>query len=140
MSQIRLAQSDDLDLLVELERACLPDAWQKSTLQSVLNEARYLVLLIEDFGYLIGWSASGAAEIERLGVLPAQRSHGVAASLVRAAIEAVSHRRAREVWLEVRADNSAARALYKKCAFEESGVRRNYYDDGEDAITMRRDL
>ena len=140
MPQIRLAQADDLDLLAELERACLPDAWQKSTLQSVLNEARYLVLLVEDFGYLIGWSASGAAEIERVGVLPAQRSHGVAASLVRAAIAAFANRGAREVWLEVRADNSAARALYRKCGFEENGVRRAYYDDGEDAILMRRDL
>ena len=33
MSQIRLAHDEDLDLLVELERACLPDFWRKNTLQ-----------------------------------------------------------------------------------------------------------
>ena len=140
MPQIRLAQTDDLDLLVALERACLPDAWQRNTLQSVLNEARYLILIVEDFGYLIGWSAAGVAEIERVGVLPARRSHGVATALVREAIEAFANRDAREVWLEVRAGNGAARALYRKCAFEENGVRRNYYDDGEDAILMKRAL
>ena len=140
MPQIRLAHDADLDLLAELERACLPDAWQKNTLQSVLNEARYLVLLIENYGYLIGWSAAGAAEIERVGVLTEQRGQGVGALLVREAVAAFASRGAREVWLEVRASNGAARALYQKCAFEESGARRGYYDDGEDAILMRRAL
>ena len=140
MPEIRLAHADDLDLLVELERACLPDAWQKHTLQNLMNEARYLILILENYGYLIGWSAAGAAEIERVGVLPAQRSHGVGARLVREAIAALTNRGAREIWLEVRAGNGAARALYRKCGFEESGVRRGYYDDGEDAILMRREI
>ncbi len=140
MPEIRLAHADDLDLIVELESACLPDAWQKTTLQSVMKEARYLILIIENYGYLIGWSAAGAAEIERVGVLPAQRSHGVGARLVREAIGAFANRDASEIWLEVRAGNVAARALYRKCGFEESGVRRGYYDDGEDAIMMKREL
>ena len=140
MSEIRLAHADDLDLLAELERACLPDAWQKNTLQSVMNEARYLILIVENYGYLIGWSASGAAEIERVGVLPQVRGQGIGALLVREAVAAFANRGARQVWLEVRADNPAARALYRKCGFEENGARRNYYDDGEDAILMRREL
>ncbi len=138
MPTIRLAHDDDLDLLVELELACLPDAWKKITLQNILNEARYLVLIVEDWGYIIGWSAAGVAEIERIGVLPTQRGQGWGALLVREAIVAFGNRSAREIWLEVRASNAAARALYAKCDFEESGRRRAYYDDGEDAILMRR--
>ena len=137
MFPIRRAHDDDLDLLVALERACLPDAWRKKTLQGVLMEARYLVLLVEDVGYIIGWSASGAAEIERVGVLPASRGQGLGAALVREMVTAFAHRGAREVWLEVRESNVAARALYEACEFEESGRRAAYYDDGEDAILMR---
>lgn len=140
MSSIRLAQTADLDLLVELEGVCLPDAWRKNTLQSLMNEARYLVLIIEDFGYLIGWSAAGVAEIERIGVLPARRGCGWGARLVREAVTAFANRNAREIWLEVRESNLAARALYQSCEFEQSGRRANYYDDGEDAILMRREL
>ncbi len=140
MPIIRLAHDDDLDLLVELERACLPDAWKKITLQKILKEARYLVLIVEDFGYIIGWSAAGVAEIERIGVLPTQRGQGFGALLVREAIVAFGNRNAREIWLEVREGNAAARALYARCEFEESGRRRAYYDDGEDAILMRRQL
>ena len=137
---IRLAHDEDLDLLVELERACLPDFWRKSTLQGVMHEARYLILLIENYGYLIGWSAAGVAEIERVGVLESQRGRGVGALLVREALTAFAQRNAREIWLEVRQSNLAARALYQSCAFEESGRRPSYYDDGEDAILMKRAL
>ena len=140
MSAIRLAHDDDLDLLVELERACLPDFWRKTTLQTLMNEARYLVLIVEDFGYLIGWSAAGVAEIERIGVLPARRGCGWGAQLVNEALAAFVNRSAREVWLEVRETNVAARALYARCGFEENGRRRNYYDEGEDAILMKREL
>ena len=140
MPTIRLAHAEDLDLLVELERACLPDFWRKNTLQSLMNEARYLVLIVEDFGYLIGWSAAGVAEIERVGVVPARRGCCWGEALVREAVSAFSNRNAREIWLEVGESNGAARALYAKCGFEESGRRRDYYDDGEDAILMKREL
>ena len=140
MPQIRLAHDDDLGLLVELERVCLPDAWRKNTLQNLMNEARYLVLIVEDFGYLIGWSAAGVAEIERIGIVPSRRGCGWGALLVRAAVADFTNRNAREIWLEVRESNLAARALYAKCEFEESGRRRDYYDDGEDAILMKREL
>ncbi len=140
MPTIRLAHDDDLDLLVELERACLPDFWRKNTLQNLINEARYLILIVEDWGYLIGWSAAGVAEIERVGVLPARRGDGWGAALVNQSVAAFANRNAREVWLEVRESNAAARALYAKCGFDESGRRRAYYDDGEDALLMKREL
>ena len=44
---------------------------------------------------------------------------------------------AREITLEVRASNFAARALYRKYGFREVGLRKRYYiDNGEDAIIM----
>ena len=43
------------------------------------------------------------------------------------------------VFLEVRVDNPAARALYDSEGFEQIGLRRGYYDGGRvDAVTMRR--
>ena len=45
------------------------------------------------------------------------------------------------VFLEVRESNRAARALYEKWAFLESGRRRGYYKDPEeDAILYRIDF
>lgn len=44
------------------------------------------------------------------------------------------------LWLEVRASNAAAIALYESLGFNEATIRRNYYpttDGREDAIIMR---
>ena len=45
----------------------------------------------------------------------------------------------RTLWLEVRASNAAAIALYESLGFNEATIRRNYYptaDGHEDAIIM----
>jgi ribosomal-protein-alanine N-acetyltransferase len=41
-------------------------------------------------------------------------------------------------FLEVRAENAVAKALYEKCGFREIARRRNYYSEPvEDALVMR---
>ena len=137
MLSLRRAQIDDLDLLVELERVCLPDPWSRGALAAILREARYLVLICEGGGYLIGWSAAGEAEIERVGVAPPFRGRGWGRALVECALAEFGARRVQSAFLEVRETNAAARALYRGRGFAESGRRRAYYDDGEDAILMR---
>jgi ribosomal-protein-alanine N-acetyltransferase len=48
---------------------------------------------------------------------------------------------AKAIFLEVRESNQAARALYEKWAFLESGRRRRYYQEpDEDAILYRIDF
>ena len=140
MLPIRRARADDLELLIKWERACFPDPWGRNWLEAILRESRYLVFLIEDGGYVLGWSAAGQSEIERLGVLPQLRGQGWGRALVETIVEGFAARRIESVFLEVREGNAAARALYLGCGFEENGRRRGYYDDGEDAILMRRAL
>jgi ribosomal-protein-alanine N-acetyltransferase len=41
-------------------------------------------------------------------------------------------------WLEVRAGNVAAIALYRQFGFTVNGRRQHYYSDGEDAMLMLR--
>jgi len=41
------------------------------------------------------------------------------------------------VTLEVRVSNARARWLYERLGFEEIGLQSAYYDDGEDAVSMR---
>ena len=54
-----------------------------------------------------------------------------------ALITAARRRHVAELFLEVRADNPIARALYDSLGFEQIGVRPRYYRDGVDAILMR---
>ena len=41
-----------------------------------------------------------------------------------------------DVTLEVRVSNEPAIALYRSFGFEEAGIRKRYYGDGEDALIM----
>jgi N6-L-threonylcarbamoyladenine synthase/ribosomal-protein-alanine N-acetyltransferase len=53
-------------------------------------------------------------------------------------IKEARKRGAREVFLEVRADNPTAQRLYLRLGFEEIGVRPGYYQpDNVDALVMR---
>ena len=47
--------------------------------------------------------------------------------------------RSEPIFLEVRASNQVAQALYRKFGFESLGIRKNYYHEPqEDAVIMRR--
>lgn len=73
------------------------------------------------------------AEVLWLAVAPAARRRGVARALVDAAVAATAPGR---LVLEVRADNTAARALYAAAGLHEVGQRPGYYADGGDALVL----
>jgi [ribosomal protein S18]-alanine N-acetyltransferase len=79
------------------------------------------------------------AEIHTIGVDPAFQGRGIGRALLRGLLAAADARHA-TVFLEVRTDNEAARALYESEGFAVVGLRRRYYQpSGADAHTMRRD-
>src|SRR6185503_14847587 len=92
-----------------------------------------------------GWAGvmiiGRTAEILTVGVVPDARRAGIARRLIATLLDEAQRRGATEVFLEVRVDNDAARALYGSEGFAELGRRRGYYDGGRvDAVTMRRSL
>ena len=90
-------------------------------------------------GFIIGWCISGEAEIIQISVAPACRRRGIGAMLLQAFLK--SHAPA-GCQLEVRADNTAAQALYRRFGFVPYSRRPGYYaaTDGRiDAVLMRLD-
>lgn len=57
-----------------------------------------------------------------------------------ALIDKLRDRGVKEVSLEVRASNRVAQQLYKALGFREEGTIKAYYEDGEDAVTMKKKL
>lgn len=85
-------------------------------------------------------SNSRKARIYSVVVSPQARGLGIGSRLVDAA-ERTAKREGREaVSLEVRADNTAARALYAKRGYVESQRLHAYYDDGTDGFRLTRSL
>ena len=116
--------------------------WSPAQYEAILNApfaTERLIFVAEDQshldGFLVARTAAEEWEIENLVVAESARRHGLGRRLVRALITKAQERETRAIFLEVRESNLAARALYRKCGFQETGHRPAYYNcPTEDAV------
>jgi ribosomal-protein-alanine N-acetyltransferase len=86
-------------------------------------------------------TVADSAQIFTVGTVPHARRQGVARRLIQAMLDEARRRAATNVFLEVRVDNEAAKALYEGFGFAPLRIRRGYYDGGRvDAVEMRLSL
>jgi len=91
------------------------------------------------FGFLIAQYIGPEWELENIVVAPEIRGKGVGTCLLNDLFVRAKQVNSNEVFLEVRESNKAARALYQKLGFEETGRRKSYYNNPlEDAILYHR--
>ncbi|HEV7208328.1 MAG TPA: ribosomal protein S18-alanine N-acetyltransferase [Mycobacteriales bacterium] len=136
-----------LPAVVRLERNLFaPEAWSEELFWSELAQGDmrwYVAAFQEDAlaGYA-GLAVGGPeAYVQTLAVAPGQQRRGLGARLLQGMIAEATHRGARQVGLEVRADNAGAQRLYARHDFQVAGRRRGYYQpSGQDALVMLRDL
>ena len=146
---LRLAETDDIDELVRLEELCFPEEpWSRQMLLEETANPQALFCVIEDdaagpgdgiSAYLIAWMiAPYEAQIGSIAVHPERRRQGLARRLMDVLFETCRRQNIGEISLEVRVSNASAIALYERYGFERTGVRKNYYQDGEGAYNMIR--
>lgn len=135
---------EDLDEMMEIERASYPAPWGREVFLDELHRAFAHVEVLRVGGALRGyvnyWEVSDEVHVLNLSVHPEHRRAGLGRRLVERVFEFGRRRAARFVTLEVRRSNRAALALYRRQGFRPVGVRPRYYEDREDAIVMVRDL
>jgi ribosomal-protein-alanine N-acetyltransferase len=86
---------------------------------------------------LLLWFIVDEAHIATIAVHPDFRRQGIGEQILLYALLVVHQEGAQRAFLEVRAGNAAAQAMYKKYGFEVAGVRPRYYkDNNEDAFLM----
>lgn len=102
------------------------------------------VLAVEEGGAPVGLIlvqvVAGEAEILTIGVARTARRRGVGRRLLDWALDGLRAEGGGRLFLEVAADNTAARALYGAAGFAEVALRRGYYEGGIDAVVMARDV
>ncbi|AQY00814.1 ribosomal-protein-alanine N-acetyltransferase [Microbacterium foliorum] len=142
---LRAATPDDLDAIMAIEHRSFPtDAWSSQAMALELASPHGLYLVDEHDGVIIGYGGvralhgSSDADIQTIAFDAEHRGAGRGRALLRSLLDAAAERGAREVFLEVRADNPGAEGLYLSEGFEEIGRRPRYYQpDDVDAIVMR---
>lgn len=86
--------------------------------------------------YAVAWLVGDEVQIVDLATDAAARRQGAATALLATIRTFAVENGFASLWLEVRASNAAALALYHATGFEIGRRRRAYYDDGEDALEM----
>jgi [ribosomal protein S18]-alanine N-acetyltransferase len=92
-------------------------------------------------GFLVAMDVSGEWQLENIVVGREFCRRGIGMQLIEALLARVRARKGRTVCLEVRESNVAARKLYQKAGFQETGRRKLYYSNpAEDGILYRRSV
>jgi ribosomal-protein-alanine N-acetyltransferase len=87
--------------------------------------------------HLITTRVDDEAEVLILATHPDHRRRGLAHALLTHAANHWRSSRVRRAFLDVRSDNTAARTLYGRAGWIESGRRPHYYRDGTDAVLLQ---
>jgi len=139
---IRPATFADAAAMAAIERRCFSDPWPLEGFREVLQLPGTVALVMTErddpVAYFLAREILGTAEVLNLAVMPEFRGRRLGAQLLDAGLAAVRARGGSEVFLEVRASNAVAQALYAGRGFRTEGRRRGYYrKPDEDALVLR---
>jgi [ribosomal protein S18]-alanine N-acetyltransferase len=96
-------------------------------------------------GYFFAEHVAGEVSLENMCLAKSEHGQGLSHRLMETLVEYAMSIEAFEIWLEVRATNKAAIALYQKHGFENVSIRKSYYSipnstEKEDAWLMKKVL
>lgn len=143
--RLRRATPADLAAVMALEEEIYPDdAWSPENMASELaGEHTYYLVATGDDGAIDAYAGllaplgTGQGDIQTVTVAPRARRQGLARTLMLQLLNEARRRGTEELFLEVRVDNDAAKALYEELGFEQVAVRTGYYKGGIDAVSMK---
>jgi [ribosomal protein S18]-alanine N-acetyltransferase len=159
-AKIRRAAITDIAGMIDLERRCpLAAHWTEAQylklFQQQSGDPERLILVAEIpstaksphaattelTGLLVAAHVAAEWELENIAVSPSARRRGIGRQLLNALQAQAAQVKSAAIFLEVRESNTAARALYEKAGFMQTGRRKAYYSDTqEDAILYRQTL
>jgi len=150
-----------LALVASVEQTAHPHPWNERHFRDSIASGYWAQLLVTEpqpddppawadaprlsdgwllLGYLVAMPGVNETHLLDITTVPLHQRQGCARLLLGALTAWSRLQQAEWLWLEVRASNQAARALYESLGFRQVGRRRDYYPDQgtrrEDAIVM----
>jgi len=133
--------------MLPIEQDAYPKPWSRAVFESELDQVRsgnrhYIVarrrrLVVGYAGLWISPDPAGdQGHVTNIAVSADHRRRGVATHLLRALAGVAIERGCIALTLEVRVSSTGAHELYRRFGFAPAGVRKQYYENTEDAIVM----
>lgn len=143
-AHVRFASDPDIAVMADIHAQSFSKGWDFAGLTSALSIPGAAALVVELAGTIYGfvqfqWVA-GEAEINTICVLPNYRRQHFGRDLMLGLIRQLQAQKTTKLFLEVAENNAAARGLYESLGFQTSGLRKGYYADGQNAVTMVKEM
>lgn len=124
-----------------IEKQSFPISWGEGSFAKELEEnklARYLVAVDGDrvVGYIGAWAVLDEVHITTFAVDPTRRNQRIGCRLLATLLRNAVDEGGRWTVLEVRESNASAIHLYESFGFRQVGVRKKYYENGENALVL----
>ncbi|MDO4641482.1 MAG: ribosomal protein S18-alanine N-acetyltransferase [Neisseria sp.] len=144
--QIRPAVADDCATLAAIDQAGNPSPWSTAQFASALQNRYDRILVAQEANeitaFIVWHTLFETSELHLIATTPTHRGRGIASMLMAEWFQTGIAQNVTRYYLEVRAGNTAAQALYRKHGFIETGRRRAYYSQPngsrEDALIMEK--
>lgn len=140
-------EESDIPVVVLNDRRILGQSLGEETLKSELDNNPFAYYFImenpEDsafLGHVSLWIDSPMAQILNIYVIPEMQSQGLGSVLMDFVLEFLKQHEVSTLTLEVRQTNTSAQLYYKKYGFTKVAIRKQYYENGEDADLMLKNL
>ena len=134
---------DRIDEVLRIERSSYDHPWTFGNFTDSLRsgyEAQLLCAQGQLLGYFVAMKGVDEVHLLNITVAPAFRGQGWGRLMLDALALWARGEDAQWLWLEVRAGNARAQAIYERNGFRRVGERKNYYPalggGREDAVVM----
>ena len=144
--RIRHFSLADLPRVLEIEPASfrMVDAWSKLIFRKWYRQCPDLFIVAEISGTIAGYMCTfleqKTGEIESIAVDRAFQRQGVASALMDYTLREMHASGITTVELQVRTTNPGGILFWQNEGFVPSGILPNFYDDGADALQMKKSL
>jgi len=134
-----------LPSIMPIENSSYPKPWTLNVFNNEIEmmrrgERSYIVA--REGASVVGYAGMmyslDDAHVTNIAVARDQQRRGIATRLLAELSWVAVQRGSTAMTLEVRVSNLAAQHLYHRFGFEAAGIRKNYYENVEDAIVMWR--
>jgi ribosomal-protein-alanine N-acetyltransferase len=133
-----------VEAVMAIEVAAYAFPWSRGNFIDSIAAGYAAQVLVDEheapLGYFVAMDGVDEMHLLNITVAPAAQGRGHARFMLAALSDLCLARGARKLWLEVRAGNARARAMYARLGFTEVGTRKGYYPAGfgrrEDAVVM----
>jgi ribosomal-protein-alanine N-acetyltransferase len=132
---------EDVPVIAGIEQSSFTAPWSETSFYSEVYSRYSITRVAELDGLIVGYicvkQIVDECHLLDIATHPDYRRQGIATMLLNNVLRDLKEGNCRNMYLEVRASNLAARKLYEKFGFKTAGIRKSYYSKPEeDAIIM----